>query len=74
MRENRLWWFGHVKRRPSDAPVKRSDYEKKVQSRRGRGTPMKTLEETVRKDLDLTEYVAQNRAQWCSRIHTASPN
>ncbi|KAM1980112.1 hypothetical protein FF1_037429 [Malus domestica] len=72
MRENRLWWFGHVKRRPSDAPVRRR-YEKVVQSRRGRGTPMKTLEETVRKDLDLTEDVAQNRAQWNSRIRTANP-
>ncbi|CAN6724191.1 unnamed protein product [Malus baccata var. baccata] len=44
--------------------------------RRGRGRPRKTLEETLRKDLeylDLTEDMTQNRAQWRSRIHIADP-
>ncbi|KAM2249069.1 hypothetical protein ACFXTI_003764 [Malus domestica] len=65
MRENRLRWFGHAQRRPTDAP-----------GRRGRGRPRKTLEETLRKDLeylDLTEDMTQNRAQWRSRIHIADP-
>ncbi|CAN6585776.1 unnamed protein product [Malus baccata var. baccata] len=42
----------------------------------GRGRPRKTLEETLRKDLeylDLTEDMTQNRAQWRSRIHIADP-
>ncbi|KAM2015880.1 hypothetical protein ACFX16_046360 [Malus domestica] len=52
MRENRLRWFGHVQRRPTDAPIRRCDYETEVQGRRGRGRPRKTLEETLRKDLD----------------------
>ncbi|RXH88466.1 hypothetical protein DVH24_000065 [Malus domestica] len=42
----------------------------------GRGRPRKTLEETLRKDLeylDLTEDLTQNRAQWRSRIHIADP-
>ncbi|CAN6677616.1 unnamed protein product [Malus baccata var. baccata] len=72
MRENRLRWFGHVQRRPTDAPVRRCDYGTEVQGRRGRGRPRKTLEETLRKDLeylDLTEDMTQNRAQWRSRIH-----
>jgi len=41
----------------------------------GRGRPRKTLEETLRKDLeylDLTEDMTQNRAQWRSRIHIFS--
>ena len=41
-----------------------------------RGRPRKTLEETLRKDLeylDLTEDMTQNRAQWRSRIHIADP-
>ncbi|KAM2069715.1 hypothetical protein FF1_001213 [Malus domestica] len=62
MRENRLRWFGHVQRRPTDAPV---DHGTEVQGRRGRGRPRKTLEETLRKDLeylDLTEDMIQNRA------------
>ncbi|TQD68657.1 hypothetical protein C1H46_045810 [Malus baccata] len=53
MRENRLRWFGHVQRRPIDAPVRRCDYGTKVQGRRGRGRPRKTLEETLRKDLSV---------------------
>ncbi|KAM1011700.1 hypothetical protein ACFX2C_047009 [Malus domestica] len=75
-RENRLRWFGHVQRRPTDAPVRRCDHRTEVQGRRGRRRPRKTLEETLRKDLeylDLTEDMTQNRAQWCSRIHIADP-
>ncbi|KAM1702558.1 hypothetical protein ACFX14_027772 [Malus domestica] len=26
MRENRFRWFGHVQRRPTDAPVRKCDY------------------------------------------------
>ncbi|KAM1975200.1 hypothetical protein ACFX15_040005 [Malus domestica] len=76
LRENRLRWFGHVQRRPTDAPVRRCDYGTKVQGRRGRGRPRKTLEETLRKDLeylDLTEDRTQDRAQWRSKIHIANP-
>ncbi|KAM1748371.1 hypothetical protein ACFX12_009373 [Malus domestica] len=76
MRENRLRWFGHVQRRPTDAPVRRCDYGTEVRGRRGRGRLRKTLEETLRKDLeylDLTEDMTQNRAQWRSRIHIADP-
>ncbi|TQD68542.1 hypothetical protein C1H46_045925 [Malus baccata] len=28
--ENRLQWFGHVQRRPTDTPVRRCDYGTKV--------------------------------------------
>ncbi|KAM1471250.1 hypothetical protein ACFXTO_042189 [Malus domestica] len=76
MRENQLRWFGHVQRRPTDAPVRRCDYGTEVRGRRGRGRPRKTLEKTLRKDLeylDLTEDMTQNRAQWRSRIHIADP-
>ncbi|KAM1280162.1 hypothetical protein ACFX15_020552 [Malus domestica] len=76
MRENRLRWFGHVQRRPTDAPIIRCDYGTEVQGRRGRGKPRKTLEETLRKDLehlDLTEDMTQDRTQWRSKIHIADP-
>ncbi|KAM1798712.1 hypothetical protein ACFX12_032753 [Malus domestica] len=76
MRENRLRWFGHVQRRPTDAPIRRCDYGTEVQGRRGRGRPRKTLEETLRKDLeylDLTKDMTQYRAQWRSKIHIADP-
>ncbi|RXH79784.1 hypothetical protein DVH24_040931 [Malus domestica] len=51
---------------PTDALVRRCDYGIEVQGRRGRGRPRKTLEETIRKDLeylDLTEDMTQNRTQ-----------
>ncbi|KAM2784937.1 hypothetical protein PS2_006010 [Malus domestica] len=76
MRENRLRWFGHVQRRHTDAPIRRCDYGTEVQGRRGRGRPRKTLEETLRKDLeylDLTKDMTQDRAQWRSKIHIADP-
>ncbi|CAN6714712.1 unnamed protein product [Malus baccata var. baccata] len=76
MRENRLRWFGHVQRRPTDALVRRCDYGTELQGRRGRGRPRKTLEETLRKDLeylDLMDDMTQNREQWRSRIHIADP-
>ncbi|CAN6700901.1 unnamed protein product [Malus baccata var. baccata] len=76
MRENRLRWFGHVQRRPTGAPIRRCDYGTEVQGRRGRGRPRKTLEETLKKDieyLDLTEDMTQDRAQWRSKIHIADP-
>ena len=76
MRENRLRWFGHVQRRPTDTPVRRCDDGTEVQGRRGRGRPRKMLEETLRKDLeylDLTEDMTHDRAQWRYRIHIADP-
>ncbi|RXH92697.1 hypothetical protein DVH24_033593 [Malus domestica] len=76
MRENRLRWFGHVQRRPTNALVRRCDYKTEVQGRRGKGRLRKTLEETLRKDLeylDRTEDMTQNRAQWHYRIHIADP-
>ncbi|RXH87570.1 hypothetical protein DVH24_034470 [Malus domestica] len=56
MRENRFRWFGHVQRRPTDAPVRKCDYGTEVRGRRSRGRPRKTLEETLRKDLTYPAF------------------
>ncbi|CAN6569823.1 unnamed protein product [Malus baccata var. baccata] len=48
--------------------------ETEAQGKRGRGRPRKIGKETIRKDkeyLELTEDLAQNRAQWRSKTHTA---
>ena len=61
MRENQLRWFGHVKRRPTDALVRRCDKETEIHGQMGRGRPKKTLERDSKKELeylDLTENVA----------------
>jgi len=42
MRENRLQWFGHVRRRPTDAPVWRVERIKLGQVKRAQGRPKKT--------------------------------
>ncbi|CAN6567650.1 unnamed protein product [Malus baccata var. baccata] len=66
------WMCGHTRK----DKIRNEDIRGKVQGRRGRGRPRKTLEETLRKDLeylDLTEDMTQNRAQWRSRIYIADP-
>ncbi|KAM1062010.1 hypothetical protein ACFX14_026297 [Malus domestica] len=66
------WMCGHTRK----DKIRRCDYGTEVQGRRGRGRPRKTLEETLRKDLeylDLTEDMTQDRTQWHSKIHIADP-
>ncbi|KAG5627914.1 hypothetical protein H5410_013132 [Solanum commersonii] len=41
LREARLRWFGHVKRRGADAPVRRCEELVVEGTRRGRGRPKK---------------------------------
>jgi hypothetical protein len=53
--ENRLRWFGHVERRLVAAVVRRVDQMKESQVKRGRGRPMKTIKETIRKNLEVNE-------------------
>ena len=42
MRENRLRWFDHVQRRPTNAPVRRVDRIKLRQVKRAQGRSKKT--------------------------------
>ena len=39
MRETRLRWFGHVKRRSVDAPARRCERVNTPEGKRGRGDP-----------------------------------
>lgn len=66
MREHRLRWFGHVRRRPLDAPVRRGilPYE---DCKRGRGRPKLTWEAVIKRDLrerHITEDLVNNRGEW----------
>jgi len=70
LRESRLRWFGHVKRRSVAAPVRRCEMIVPPGGKRGRGRPKKILEEVVREDLrvlDLTEDMARDRRLWLDR-------
>jgi len=64
MRETRLRWFGHVKRKSVDASVRRCEMINIPGGKRGRGRPKKSLDEVIRKDLrvvGLMNDLAQER-------------
>ena len=71
MRETRLRWFDHVKRKSVNATVRRCEMINIPEGKRGRGRPKKSLEEVIREDLKVvgfTEGLAQNRRLWRDRI------
>ncbi|KAF3643834.1 putative pre-mRNA-processing factor 6-like [Capsicum annuum] len=71
MREARLRWFGHVKRRGMDAPVRRCERLALDGFRRGRGRPKKYWGEVIRRDMEqlqLTEDMTLDRKVWRARI------
>ena len=71
MRETRLRWFGHVKRRGVDARVRRCETIDIPEGKRGRGRPKKSLDEMIREDLrvvGLMEDLAQDRKLCRDRI------
>ena len=53
LREIRLRWFGHVKRRSEDAPVRRCNNINIPRGKRGKGRSKKSLDEVIRKDLKV---------------------
>jgi len=71
MRESRLKWFDHMKRRSVTTPVRRCEMIDPPDGKRGRGRPKKSLKQVVREDLrviDLTENMTQDRRLWRDRI------
>ena len=72
MRENRLRWFGHVKRRPRDAPIRKIEGWSNNESARGRGRPHTTWIRVIQTDmrmLDLHESMTDDRTKWRESIH-----
>jgi len=51
MRDVRLCWFGHLRRRPKNALVMRCETIECLDFRRGRGRPKKSWNEFIRYDL-----------------------
>ncbi|PUZ50631.1 hypothetical protein GQ55_6G073300 [Panicum hallii var. hallii] len=72
--QHRLRWFGHVQRRPPEAPVhsgvlKRSDNVK-------RGRPRLTWDATVKRDLkewNIAKELAMDRSAWRLAINVPEP-
>jgi len=63
MRDVRLRWFGHLRRRPRDVPVRRCEIIECLDYR-SRSRPKKSWSEVIRHDLrtpGLVEGTAQDR-------------
>ncbi|GJY72322.1 retrovirus-related pol polyprotein from transposon TNT 1-94 [Tanacetum coccineum] len=72
MREGRLRWFGHLKRRPQTAPVRRVE-ALLVDGSRRRGRPKLRWEDRLKQDmkeLRLSEDMTSDRNAWRDRIRT----
>ena len=75
MRENRLRWFGHVRRRPTDAPVRRAERINFVQVKKAQERPKKTWMEVIQ-DIEangLNEGILLDRNEWRKLIHVPDP-
>ncbi|KAG5627889.1 hypothetical protein H5410_013107 [Solanum commersonii] len=59
MGEVRLRWFRHVKRRYTDAPVKRRERLVVVGSKRRRGKPQKYCGEVIRQDMAHLQLIEE---------------
>ncbi|KAL6512233.1 hypothetical protein OROHE_019845 [Orobanche hederae] len=71
MMENRLRWFGHVRRRPVDAPVRRLESWGTSNIVKGRGRSKKTWIKWIENDmrfLGIGESMAMERQIWRERI------
>ncbi|GKD05175.1 hypothetical protein Tco_1180149 [Tanacetum coccineum] len=74
MREVRLRWFGHVRRRPQSAPVRRVE-SLVVDGLRRRGRPKLRWEDRVKhdmKELLLSEDMTSDRNEWRARIRVSA--
>ncbi|GJS17053.1 ataxia telangiectasia mutated family protein [Tanacetum coccineum] len=73
MREGMLRWFGHLKRRPQTAPVRRVE-ALLVDGSRRRGRPKLIWEDRLKQDmkeLRLSEDMTFDRNAWRDRIRTS---
>jgi hypothetical protein len=69
--QHRLRWFGHVQRRPPEAPVHCGVLSQANNMRRDRGRPKLTWGEAIKRDLevwDIPRDLCLNRSAWNAAI------
>jgi hypothetical protein len=63
--QHRLRWFGHVQRRPPEAPVHSGVLKRTDNVKNGRGRPKLTWDESVKRDLkewNISKDLAMDRS------------
>ena len=74
--QHRLRWFGHVQRRPHEAPVRNGVLERVDNIKRGRCRPKLTWDELVKRDLknwNISKEIALDRSAWKLAINVPEP-
>ena len=74
--QHRLRRFGHVQRRPPEAPVRNVVLERVDNVKRGRGRPKLTWNELVKRDLknwNISKEIALDRSAWRLFINVTEP-
>ena len=74
--QHRLRWFGHVQRRPPEAPVRIGVLERVDNVKRGRGRPKLTCDELVKRDLrdwNISKEIVLDRSAWRLAINVSEP-
>src|SRR6185437_1368373 len=74
--QHQLRWFGHVQRRPPEAPVRSGVLKRVDKVKRGRGRPKLIWEESVKRDLkdwDISEELTLDKSAWRLAINVHEP-
>jgi hypothetical protein len=72
----RLRWFGHIQRRPTEAPIRNGVIRRTGNEKRGRGRLSLIWEESVKRDLKdwcITKELTLDRREWKLAIHVTEP-
>jgi len=74
--QHRLRWFGHVQRRPPEAPVRNGVLDRVDNVKRDKGRPKLTCDESVKRDLkdwNISKEIALDRSAWRLAINVPEP-
>ena len=74
--QHRLRWFGHIQRRPPEAPVNSGILRSMEETRRGRGRQKLTWAEAVKRDFmdwNVSKDLTVDSTTWKSAIHVPGP-